>query len=131
MYDHDPDEVTELGWEEFILRQWESIFIGYRSWTGLRTLGRRWSDLIEAGLGCSQEVANELVGATVIRGQDRQLESTADPAAVVSGMTEALAGIPAALADLPGLSPAAIAALLTQHDRLLSFIKAQAAAPGG
>ncbi|MGP8002123.1 MAG: hypothetical protein ACLPKI_33125 [Streptosporangiaceae bacterium] len=130
MYEHDPAEVTDLGWEEFILRQWESIFVGYRTWTGLRTLGRRWSDLIEAGLGCSPEVANELVSATVIRGQDRQLESTADPAAVVAGMTEALASIPAALADLPGLSPAAIGTLLTRHDRLLSFLKAQAA-PGG
>ena len=49
-----------LGWEEFILRQWEPIFTGYRTWTGLRTQGRRWTDLIEAGLGCSQHVAEEL-----------------------------------------------------------------------
>ena len=55
MYDHDPDEVTQLGWEEFILRQWELIFTGYRTWTGLRTQGRRWTDLIEAGLGCSRK----------------------------------------------------------------------------
>jgi MFS family permease len=51
VYDHDPDDVAVLGWEEFTLQQWESIFFGYRSWAGLRTLGRRWSDLIEAGLG--------------------------------------------------------------------------------
>ena len=38
MYDHDPEEVESLGWEEFIARQWESIFTGYRSWTGLRTM---------------------------------------------------------------------------------------------
>ena len=57
MYDHDPDDIAILGWEEFILRQWELIFTGYRTWTGLRTQGRRWTDLIEAGLGCSQEVA--------------------------------------------------------------------------
>ena len=48
MYDHDPDEVAPLDWEEFVLRQWESIFVGYRTWTGLRTQGRRWTDLIEA-----------------------------------------------------------------------------------
>ena len=129
MYDHDPDEVTELGWEEFILRQWELIFTGYRTWTGLRTQGRRWTDLIEAGLGCSQEVAEELVNATVIRGPDRNLEGTRDPAAVVSGMTKALAELPAALADAPGLDPAAIGELLKQHARLLSFIEDQAADP--
>jgi hypothetical protein len=68
VYDHDPDDVAVLGWEEFTLQQWESIFFGYRSWAGLRTLGRRWSDLIEAGLGCSQEVADRLVNAVVING---------------------------------------------------------------
>ena len=129
MYDHDPDEVAVLGWEEFILRQWELIFTGYRTWTGLRTQGRRWTDLIEAGLGCSQEVAEELVNATVIRGPDRNLEGTRDPAAVVSGMTAALADVPAALADTPGLAPAAIDELIGQHARLLSFIEAEAAGP--
>lgn len=127
MYDHDPGEVAELGWEEFILRQWESIFIGYRTWTGLRTQGRRWTDLIEAGLGCAAEVADQLVNVTVIRGPDRNLECAADPAAVVAGMTEALAEMPAALADLPGLAPAAIDDLIQQHARLLSFIEDQAA----
>jgi hypothetical protein len=58
VYEHDPEEVEEPGWEEFIARQWDSIFVGYRSWTGLRTMGRRWSDLVEAGLGCSQDVAD-------------------------------------------------------------------------
>ena len=131
MYEHEPDEVAELGWEEFILRQWESIFVGYRSWTGLRTQGRRWTDLIEAGLGCSQDVADELVNATVIRGPDRNLESAADPAAVVAGMTQALADLPAALADLPGLAPATIDELLQQHTRLLGFIEAEAAGLDG
>lgn len=131
MYDHEPGEVAELGWEEFILRQWELIFTGYRSWTGLRTQGRRWTDLIEAGLGCSQDVADQLVSEAVIRGPDRNLEGAADPAAVVSGMTEALADMPAALAALPGLPPATIDGLLRQHARLLSFIEDQAAGPAG
>jgi len=47
VYDHDPEDVAALGWEEFIARQWESIFAGYRSKTGLRKVGRRWSDLLE------------------------------------------------------------------------------------
>ena len=42
VYDHDPSEVEVLRWEEFIARQWESIFAGYRSWVGLRRMGRRW-----------------------------------------------------------------------------------------
>src|SRR5262249_45709434 len=29
VYDHDPEDVAALGWEEFIARQWESIFAGY------------------------------------------------------------------------------------------------------
>lgn len=126
MYDHDPDEVTELGWAEFILRQWESIFIGYRTWTGLRTQGRRWTDLIEVGLGCSQDVADQLVNATIICGPDRNLEIAADPAAVVAGMTAALADLPAALGDLDGLPPATIDGLLERHAGLLRFIETQA-----
>src|SRR5215469_10577649 len=71
VYDHDLQEIEELGWEEFIARQWDSIFVGYRSWSGMRTMARRWSDLIEAGLGCSQEVADQLVQAEIINGPDR------------------------------------------------------------
>ncbi len=129
MYDHDPDDVAVLGWEEFILRQWESLFIGYRSWAGLRTLGRRWSDLIEAGLGCSQEVADGLVNAAVINGPDRHLEGAADAVATVSAMTGVLADLPAALTDMADLEPGVIATLLKQHARLLSFIHAQALGP--
>jgi hypothetical protein len=41
MYDHDPADVADLGWDEFIARQWEWIFTGYRSATGLRRICRR------------------------------------------------------------------------------------------
>ena len=129
MYDHDPDHVAVLGWEEFTLRQWESIFSGYRSWTGRRTLGRRWSDLIEAGLGCSQELADRLVSAAVINGPDGHLEGAGDAAAIVSGMMDVLALIPAALTDIPGLEPGATATLLKRHELLLSFIRTQALGP--
>jgi hypothetical protein len=124
VYDHDPDDVAVLGWEEFTLQQWESIFFGYRSWTGLRTLGRRWSDLIEAGLGCSQEVADRLVSAAVINGPNRYLDGAGDAAGVVSGMTDVLARIPAALSDMTDLEPKVTATLLKRHARLLSFIQA-------
>jgi hypothetical protein len=126
VYDHDPAYVAVVGWEEFALRQWESIFFAYRSWAGLRTLGRRWSDLIEAGLGCSQEVADRLVKAAVINGPAHPMDGAGDAAEIVSGMTEVLARIPAALSDMTGLEPGVTATLLKQHARLLTFIQAQA-----
>ena len=129
MYDHDPDDLAVLGWEEFTLRQWESIFTGYRSWAGRRTLGRRWSDLIEAGLGCSQELADRLVNAAVINGPDGHLEGAGDAAAIVSGMTDVLARVPSALADMADLEPRVATTLLKQHEHLLSFIRAQALGP--
>ncbi len=129
MYDHDPDDVAVLGWEEFTLRQWESIFFGYRSWAGLRTLGRRWSDLIEVGLGCTQEVADRLVNAAVINAPNEAWTS-GDAKATVSGMTDVLARIPAALSDMTDLEPGVTATLLKQHARLLSFIQAQATGRG-
>jgi len=125
MYDHDPDEVSVLGWEEFVLRQWESIFTGYRSWAGLRTLGRRWSDLIEAGLDCPQEVADWLVSTTVIGGPDRRLGSAKDPMVTVSEMIQVLEDIPAALASAEDMDPRFTAALLDRHARLLDFIRAE------
>jgi hypothetical protein len=129
VYDHDPDDVAVLGWEEFILQQWESVFFGYRSWAGLRTLGRRWSDLIEAGLGCSQEVADKLVNAAVINDPDAAW-TAGDAKAIVSGMTSVLARIPAALSDMADLEPGVTATLLKQHARLLSFIQDQAPGRG-
>ena len=122
MYDHDPEEVESLGWEEFIARQWESIFTGYRSWTGLRRMGRRWSDLIEAGLGCSQDLADQLVRAEVIDRPDRDLEGTADARAVVAKMADVVVDMRADLAGL-GRDPELSARLLEQHARLLSFIR--------
>ena len=127
VYDHDPDDIAVLGWEEFTLQQWESIFFGYRSWAGLRTLGRRWSDLIEAGLGCSQEVADRLVNVVVVNGQDSYLNGAGDATAVLSGMTDVLASIPAALGEMAGLEPNVTAELLERHARLLSFIRALSA----
>ncbi len=123
MYDHDPEEVESLGWEEFIARQWESIFAGYRSWTGLRRMGRRWSDLLEAGLGCSQDLADQLVRAQVIDRPDRDLEGAGDARAVVTGMTAVVADVRADLAELGETDPELSARLLDQHARLMSFIR--------
>ena len=126
MYDHDPEEVEDLGWEEFIARQWESIFVGYQSWTGLRKMARRWSDLLEIGLGCSQDTADRLVKAEIIDGPDRDLEGAADARAVVSGMVGVLADVRADLAEMGELEPELSARLLGEHARLLSFVRAHA-----
>jgi hypothetical protein len=123
VYDHDLSEVDQLGWEEFIARQWESIFVGYRSWTGLRTMGRRWSDLIEVGLGCSPGMANQLVRNGLIYGQDHGLPERTDAGAVVSGMVGVLADLRPVLAGLAGQDPEVSVVLLDRHARLLRFIR--------
>ena len=125
MYDHDPQEIEELGWEEFIARQWDSIFVGYRTWSGMRTTARRWSDLIEIGLGCPQEIADRLVQAEIIGGPDRGLEG-ADAAAVVSGMVTVLADLRADLAEMSEQDPGAAVRLLDQQAKLLSFLRSYA-----
>ena len=126
VYDHDPSEVEELGWEEFIDRQWESIFIGYRSWVGLRRMGRRWSDFIEAGLGCSQEIADRLIEDGLIGGPDRGLQEVTDAQSVVSGMIGMLTDLRAGLAGMAELEPEVLSRLLAQHARLLRFVRVYA-----
>lgn len=122
MYDHDLEDVAALGWEEFIGRQWESIFAGYRARAGLRRICRRWSDLLEAGLGCPPEVADLLVRSQIIDRADRDLEGTIDAGALVAGMAGVVADVRTDLAELAG----APAGLLAAHARLLHFIRAYA-----
>jgi hypothetical protein len=126
VYDHDPEEVEVLGWEEFIARQWESIFVGYRSTAGLRKMSRRWSDLIEIGLGCSQDIADLLVRAEIIERIDHDLLGTADAQEVVSGMVGVIADLRADLLEMGEVGPGQPARLLEQHARLLAFIRAYA-----
>jgi hypothetical protein len=125
VYDHDPEDVTALGWEEFIARQWESIFAGYRSKTGLRKVGRRWSDLLEAGLGCPQDVADLLVRKEIIDRADRDLEGAPDADGLVTGMLAVLADVRADLLEVPG-TPDGAAGLLEAHTRLLTFVRGYA-----
>jgi hypothetical protein len=122
VYDQDQEDVQALGWEEFIARQWESIFAGYRSRTGLRKMCRRWSDLIEVGLGCSQDIADLLVRAQIIERADRDLEGAADAAAVVSGMTDVVADLRTDLLQMAEIGPELCVLLLESHARLLSLV---------
>jgi hypothetical protein len=121
-YDHDPEDVAAPGWEEFIARQWESIFIGYRSHAGLRRMCRRWSDLLEVGLGCPQDVADLLVRSEILHRADRDLVGVADARDLVAGMAAVLADVRTDLAEMAGAPDG----LLDAHARLLGFVRAYA-----
>ena len=126
MYDHDLEDLVALGWEEFIARQWESIFAGYRTRAGLRRICRRWSDLLEVGLGCSQELADLLVRREIIDRADRDLEGVTDAAALVAGMATLVADVRADLEELEQVQPGQAATLLAAHARLLAFLRVYA-----
>jgi hypothetical protein len=118
--------VLALGWEEFIAQQWESIFAGYRARTGLRRICRRWSDLLEVGLGCSQELADLLVRREIIDRADRDLESLTDAGALVAGMAGLVADVRSDLQELAAAQPGPAAGLLAAHARLLAYLRAYA-----
>ena len=80
MYDHDQGELEDLGWEEFVRRQWDAVYTAYRTGRGRRTLCRGWADLLEAGLGCPQNLADQLVRLEILDRADRDLEGTSGPA---------------------------------------------------
>jgi hypothetical protein len=128
MYEHDAEDVATLGWDEFVLRQWESIFLGYRSNAGIRAVGRRWSDLIQVGIGCSQEVADLLVKAEFLDRVDRDLEGARSQTELVARMTDVLIDLASALSDLPQIPPDRLAALVEQHTLLVDALVGSASA---
>lgn len=129
VYDHDPEEIARLGWEEFIARQWESIFVGYRSAAGLRKTCRRWSDLLEAGLGCSQDIADLLVRAEIVQRADRDLEGTRDVGKLLAGMDQVLADVRIDLTEMGEIPPEQVDGLLRQHARLRALARKLAFGP--
>ena len=131
MYDSDPDDVVRLGWEEFVARQWESIFVGYRSGVGLRATCRRWSDLLEAGLGCSQEVADLLVRAEIVQRADRDLEGTRDVRKLLAAMDQVLADVRLDLMEMGEVPPEQRDGLLRQQARLRALARRLAGADSG
>ena len=118
MYDHDDEDVDALGWDEFIARQWESIFAGYRTGRGIRKTGRRWCDLMQAGLGCSQETADLLVRNQIVGRVDRDLEGRAYSQSILAGMYQVIADVRTDLTEMIEDGQAA-AGLLEHHARLL------------
>lgn len=124
MYDHDQGELEDLGWEEFVRRQWDAVYTAYRTGRGRRTLCRGWADLLEAGLSCPQNLADQLVRLEILDRADRDLEGTKDPRALVTGMTQVIADV---RVDLLSLGPeelgAALPRLLDRHAALQDFLR--------
>jgi hypothetical protein len=123
VYYGDTTDIEELGWDRFISGAWETIFVDYRSTAGIRSICRRWSDLLQAGLDCSQEVADELVRNQLMMRQDRDLMSIRDPERLLAAMDEVLADIGADLADLDEVRPAERGDLITAHRVLRGFLR--------
>jgi hypothetical protein len=131
VYDHDLGELADLGWEEFIRRQWDAVYTAYRTGRGRRTLCRGWADLIEAGLDCSQELADLLVRAEILDRADRDLEGTADPRALVAGMSQVVLDVRADLLEFgPEELGPALPGLLDRHAALRDFLCDYAAIEG-
>ena len=123
MYDNDLADIEEIGWDRFIYDAWEAIYLGYRS-SGVRSIGRRWSDLLQAGLGCTQELADVLVRDQVIVRQDRDLMAIKDSERLLAAMDEVLADIGSELGELAGIGPADRESLLAAYQKLAEFLRA-------
>jgi hypothetical protein len=125
MYENDPADIAEVGWEKFITGIWESIFVGYQTGRGVRTLGRRWSDLLQAGMDCSEDLADELVRLEIVQREDRVTLRKRDPLEMLAAMDEILADMGEDLAEL--VRPAERAQLIAGLDRLRGFLRDSAA----
>ena len=124
MYDHDQGELEDLGWEEFVRRQWDAVYTAYRTGRGRRTLCRGWADLLEAGLGCPQNLADQLVRLEILDRADRDLEGTMDPRAVVTGMTQVIADVRVDLLSLVKKElGASLSRLLDSRAALQDFLR--------
>jgi hypothetical protein len=126
VYDFALDDLEELGWDEFVASGWQSIFVGYTSMCGIRTIGRRWRDLLEGALGCPEQVADALVRDQVMMRVDRDLMTMRDPAQLLAAMDEVLSDMGDELTDLIEVRPADLPGLLAAHARLCQFLQEQA-----
>lgn len=123
MSENDPADIDDLGWDRFVSDVWESIYVGYHSNSGIRTIGRRWSDLLQGGVGCSQELADELVRIEIMQREDRGMLTGRDPLEVLAAMDEVLADMGLDLAELNAIRPAERSRLVAEHARLRKFLR--------
>jgi hypothetical protein len=124
VYDSDLADIEEIGWDRFVYEAWEAIFLGYRAFGGIRSIGRHWSDLLQGGLGCSPEIADTLVHDQIIIREDRNLIAIKDPQRLMAAMSEILSDMGSQLAELPGISPADRDRLLAAHQTLTEYLQA-------
>jgi hypothetical protein len=118
MYEFDLGDLDELGWDKFVENGWESIFVGYHSNSGIRTIGRRWRDLLQGSLGCPEDLADVLVRDQVIIRQDRDLMAIRDPEELLAAMAQVLDDMGADLADSMEVRPADRSRLVAAYARL-------------
>ena len=130
MYDYSEADLDELGWDRFVSGLWESIFAGYRGFTGIRTIGRRWSDLLQGGLGCSQELADELVRTEIIMMEGRTALASKDPMIALAAMDKVLADMGVDLAELPVIPQNERSRLLVQLGLAAHVLGADWPSPG-
>jgi hypothetical protein len=123
MYENDPADIAEIGWERFVTSIWESIFVGYQTGRGVRTLGRRWSDLLQAGLDCSEDLADELVRLEIVQREDRAALRRRDPLDLLAAMDDILADMGADLAVMDYVRPAERAELTAGLARLRGLLR--------
>jgi hypothetical protein len=123
VYYSDLKDIEEIGWDRFVCGAWEAIFVGYRSTIGIRSIGRRWSDLLQAGLGCSEEAADLMLRDQVIVRQDRDLMTIKDPERLLAAMDQVLADIGSDIVELPEISPSDRDRLLAAHHALREFLR--------
>jgi hypothetical protein len=123
MYENDPADIAEIGWERFVTGIWESIFVGYQTGRGVRTLGRRWSDLLQAGMDCSEELADELVRLEIVQREDRVTLRKRDPLDMLAALDDILADMGRDLAEMDGVQPGERARLITGLARLRGFLR--------
>jgi hypothetical protein len=122
MYYCDPADIEELGRERLVSDAWEAIFVAYRGAAGIRSICRRWSDLLQVGVGLPEPVADELVRSQVMLRQDRDLMTIHDSEQLLAAMDEVLADIGTDLAELPEFGPGDRAELIAAHRDLRRFV---------
>jgi hypothetical protein len=122
VYYSDLEDIAEVGWDRFVCDAWEAIFVAYRSTAGIRSIGRRWSDLLQAGLGCSEEIADLLLRDQVVVRQDRDLMTIKDPERLLTAMDQVLADIGADMAEVAEIRPSDRDRLIAAHRQLREFL---------
>ena len=123
MYFSDLEDIEEIGWDRFIYGAWEAIFVDYRSTKGIRSIARRWSDLLQAGLDCTEELADLLLREQIVVRQDRNLMTIKDPERLLAAMDEVLGDIGSEIAELPEIGPSERDRLLAAHRALREFLR--------